>query len=327
MAGRGPCLLNSIGFGTWAWGNEFVWGYDSKTDDGRLAATFRQALSSGLNLIDTADSYGTGRLNGRSESLLGGFIDALPASRRSQLVVATKLAPFPWRLGRRGFHRAFDASQKRLGGHLKRVQLHWSTARYAPWQEAALLDGLADLVQAQQVDELGVSNVGPRRLRWMQARLMERGVKLRSVQIQWSLLSPGLSQAQELLDLAQSLDIEVLAYSPLAFGVLSCAPAEEPRPSTWVRQRLYRRLLPESLEIRQLLLAIATERGASMVQVALNWCRATGTTPIPGIRSPRQAMDVAAALTWQLSEAECRALNQARERCIARMPSNPFQSR
>ena len=327
MAGRGPCLLNSIGFGTWAWGNEFVWGYDSKTDDGRLAATFRQALSSGLNLIDTADSYGTGRLNGRSESLLGGFIDALPASRRSQLVVATKLAPFPWRLGRRGFHRAFDASQKRLGGHLKRVQLHWSTARYAPWQEAALLDGLADLVQAQQVDELGVSNVGPRRLRWMQARLMERGVKLRSVQIQWSLLSPGIAQAQELLDIAQSLDIEVLAYSPLAFGVLSCAPAEVPRPSTWVRQRLFRRLLPESLEIRQLLLAIATERGASMVQVALNWCRATGTTPIPGIRSPRQAMDVAAALTWQLSEAECRALNQAREHCIARMPSNPFQSR
>ena len=304
-----------------------MWGYNPNTDDGRLALTFRQALSSGLNLIDTADSYGTGRFNGRSESLLGGFVDALPASRRSQLVVATKLAPFPWRQGRRGLHRAFDASQERLRGYLKRVQLHWSTARYAPWQEAALLDGLADLVQAQQVDELGVSNVGPRRLRWMQARLMERGVKLRSVQIQWSLLSPGLAQAQELLDLAQSLDIEVLAYSPLAFGVLSCAPAEEPRPSTWVRQRLYRRLLPESLEIRQLLLAIATERGASMVQVALNWCRATGTTPIPGIRSPRQAMDVAAALNWQLSEAECRALNQARERCIAHMPSNPFQSR
>ena len=144
MAGKGSCRLNSIGFGTWAWGNEFVWGYDPSRDDGRLAATFRQALSSGLNLIDTADSYGTGRLNGRSESLLGGFIEALPASRRSQLVVATKLAPFPWRQGRRGLDRAFNASQKRLGGYLKRVQLHWSTARYAPWQEAALLDGLAD---------------------------------------------------------------------------------------------------------------------------------------------------------------------------------------
>ena len=304
-----------------------MWGYNPNTDDGRLALTFRQALSSGLNLIDTADSYGTGRFNGRSESLLGGFVDALPASRRSQLVVATKLAPFPWRQGRRGLHRAFDASQERLRGYLKRVQLHWSTARYAPWQEAALLDGLADLVQAQQVDELGVSNVGPRRLRWMQTRLMERGVKLRSVQIQWSLLSPGLAQAQELLDLCQTLDIEVLAYSPLAFGVLCSSPGEAPLPSTWVRQRLFRRLLPESLPIRQLLAAMAKERGASMGQVALNWCRATGTTPIPGIRSPRQAMDVAAALTWQLSEAEYFALNQARERCLARMPSNPFQSR
>ena len=304
-----------------------MWGYNPNTDDGRLALTFRQALSSGLNLIDTADSYGTGRFNGRSESLLGGFVDALPASRRSQLVVATKLAPFPWRQGRRGLHRAFDASQERLRGYLKRVQLHWSTARYAPWQEAALLDGLADLVQAQQVDELGVSNVGPRRLRWMQTRLMERGVKLRSVQIQWSLLSPGLAQAQELLDLCQTLDIEVLAYSPLAFGVLCSSPGEAPLPSTWVRQRLFRRLLPESLPIRQLLAAMAKERGASMGQVAWNWCRATGTTPIPGIRSPRQAMDVAAALTWQLSEAECFALNQARERCLARMPSNPFQSR
>jgi pyridoxine 4-dehydrogenase len=161
----------------------------------------------------------------------------------------------------------------------------------------------------------------------METRLRERGVKLRSVQIQWSLLSPGVAQAQELLDLCQSLDIEVLAYSPLAFGVLGCKPGQTPRPSTWVRQRLFRRLLPDSLQIRQLLAAIAQERGVSMVQVALNWCRATGTSPIPGLRSPRQAMDVAAALTWQLSDAECFALTQARERCIARMPSNPFQSR
>ena len=326
MAGRGLSRLNSIGFGTWAWGNEFVWGYDPTTDDGRLAATFRQALSSGLNLIDTADSYGTGRFNGRSESLLGSFIDALPASRRSQLVVATKLAPFPWRQGRKGLHPAFDASQRRLGGHLKRVQLHWSTARYAPWQEAALLDGLTDLVLDHRVEELGVSNVGPRRLRWMYDRLIARGVKLRSVQIQWSLLSPGSAQAQELLDLCRALDVEVLAYSPLAFGVLGCVPGEEPRPSTWIRQRLFRRLLPASCQIRQLLLAIAKERGVSMVQVALNWCRATGTTPIPGLRTPQQAVDVAGALTWNLAEAECFALNQERERCIATMPSNPFQS-
>ena len=147
--------LSGIGFGTWAWGNQFVWGYEPGRDDLRLAATFHEAIASGLTLVDTADSYGTGRLNGRSELLLGGFVEELPPSLQARPVIATKLAPFPWRLGRRGLDRAFQASRRRLKGHLQRVQLHWSTARYAPWQESALLDGLADLVLEGEVGEVG----------------------------------------------------------------------------------------------------------------------------------------------------------------------------
>jgi len=134
MTGREGDALNGIGFGTWAWGNQLLWGYDAERDDRLLEETFRQALASGLGLIDTADSYGTGRLNGRSEQLLGRFAARLPATRRADLCIATKLAPFPWRLGRRGLDQALQASRQRLQGHLRRVQLHWSTARYAPWQ-------------------------------------------------------------------------------------------------------------------------------------------------------------------------------------------------
>ena len=328
MAGSSVAPLNGIGFGTWAWGNKLVWGYDAQRDDDRLRATFRQALSSGLNLIDTADSYGTGSLNGRSEALLGEFIAELPALRRSQLTVATKLAPFPWRWGRRGCDAAFEASRMRLKGQLRRVQLHWSTARYAPWQEAGLLDGLAELVLAGRVDELGLSNLGPKRLELIHHRLMERGVPLRSVQVQCSLLVPGDDQLIELLAVCRELDVEVLAYSPLAFGVLACPPgAEERLPSTWLRRRLFRRLLPASLELRSEMQAIAIDRGASMVQVALNWCRALGTTPIPGLRTPDQARDVAAALQWSMSTQERERLDATRVRCSEGMPANPFQSR
>ena len=105
--------LSGIGFGTWAWGNQFVWGYEPGRDDLRLAATFHEAIASGLTLVDTADSYGTGRLNGRSELLLGGFVEELPPSLQARPVIATKLAPFPWRLGRRGLDRAFQASRRR----------------------------------------------------------------------------------------------------------------------------------------------------------------------------------------------------------------------
>ena len=328
MADSSGSLLNSIGFGTWAWGNKAIWGYDAQRDDARLRATFRQALSSGLNFIDTADSYGIGSLNGRSEALLGDFISELPALRRSQLTVATKLAPFPWRWGRRGFDSAFESSRTRLKGQLRRVQLHWSTARYAPLQETGLLAGLADLVLAGQVDELGLSNVGPQRLVLLHRRLLERGVTLRSVQVQCSLLAPADDQLRELITVSRDLGVEVLAYSPLAFGVLACAPGfEERRPVTWLRQRLFQRLLPASLELRSAMQAIAIERGASMVHVALNWCRALGTTPIPGLRTPEQARDVAAALQWSMSPEERQRLDSARLRCSERMPANPFQSR
>ena len=328
MAGSSIAPLNGIGFGTWAWGNKTVWGYDPQRDDARLRATFRQALCSGLNLIDTADSYGTGSLNGRSEALLGEFIAELPALRRSQLTVATKLAPFPWRWGRRGFDAAFQASRTRLKGQLQRVQLHWSTARYAPWQERGLVDGLAELVLRGRVDELGLSNLGPYRLALIHSRLMERGVPLRSVQVQCSLLAPGDDQLLEQIAVSRDLNVEVLAYSPLAFGVLACPPgAEERLPPTWLRRRLFQRLLPASLELRRVMQAIAIEREASMVQVALNWCRALGTTPIPGVRTPAQARDVSAALQWSLSRQERKHLDAARYICSERMPANPFQSR
>jgi len=318
--------LNGIGFGTWAWGNQLVWGYDPQRDDERLADTFRVAVTHGLKLVDTADSYGTGRFNGRSETLLGRFVANLPPAEQRSLVVATKLAPFPWRLGRRGFDRAFRASFQRLQGHLQRVQLHWSTARYAPWQESALLDGLADLVLAGTVQELGVSNVGPSRLIWMHQRLAERGVPLRSLQLQYSLLAPGDERLDQMLRLCAERNIDVLAYSPLAFGVLAQTAGSSSAPSTRLRRGLFRRLLPASQSLRSAMEEVAKQHGASMVQVALNWCRSHGAIPIPGLRSPEQARDAAAALSWSLTPEELRRLDQERQLCRERMPANPFQS-
>lgn len=62
-----------MGFGTWAWGNQVLWGYQESMDT-ELQDAFNLALKNGITLFDTADSYGTGRLNGQSEKLLGKFI-------------------------------------------------------------------------------------------------------------------------------------------------------------------------------------------------------------------------------------------------------------
>lgn len=314
-----------IGVGTWAWGNQFLWGYDPG-QDGEIESTFRAAVAGGLRLFDTADSYGTGRFQGRSESLLGQFAAALPAADRHRLCVATKLAPFPWRLGRGGLRRAFAASRRRLGGRIDRVQLHWSTARYAPWQEQPLLDGLADLVAGGEVAELGVSNMGPRRLRRVHADLARRGIRLASLQVQLSLLAPEPIRPGDIVETCRELGVELLAYSPLALGLLARPPGDGRTGLTGPRRLLFARLGPGVSPLLAAMAAIATAHGASLAAVALNWCRAHGAMPIVGLRSPAQAAAAVAALAWQLSDAERRELDRLARALPAGMPANPFQS-
>ena len=318
-----PAAAPGMGVGTWAWGNQFLWGY-SPDQDAELQATFVAAVQLGLTVFDTADSYGTGRWNGRSESLLGGFAASLDAADRQRICIATKLAPFPWRLGRRGYDRAFAASLRRLQGQLDRVQLHWSTARYAPWQEGPLLDGLADLVARGQVAELGLSNVGPRRLRQLHQRLAARGVGVKSLQVQLSLLAAGPVQPGGVAAVCQELGIDLLAYSPLALGVLAGPKSLPPGP----RGALFRRITPHLGPLHGLMAEIGQPHGAPIAAVALNWCRAHGAMPIPGLRRVDQAQAAGAALAWQLSADEREALDLLALAlpAAARMPANPFQS-
>ncbi|MFN5465314.1 MAG: aldo/keto reductase [Cyanobacteriota bacterium] len=315
----------SIGVGTWAWGNQFLWGY-GPDQDAQLAAAFQRAVDLGLHFFDTADSYGTGRFSGRSETLLGSWCAALPPARRAPLRLATKLAPFPWRLGRHGFDRAFAASCARLKGKLDRVQLHWSTARYAPWQEGPLLDGLADLVLAGKVPELGVSNFGPKRLRRVHGHLAERGVNLASLQVQFSLLAPEPALPGGVAEVCRELGVTLIAYSPLALGWL--APAEgkpSPQPSG-PRSLLFARLERGAEAVRQGLLRIAAAREVPAAAVALNWCRAHGAMPIPGLRRIEQVDVAAGAMGWHLSSEERAELDALALANRARMPANPFQS-
>jgi pyridoxine 4-dehydrogenase len=64
--------VSAIGAGTWAWGNQFLWGYDP-AQDAELQKAFDVLVKGGVNFLDTADSYGTGALEGRSEKLIGQF--------------------------------------------------------------------------------------------------------------------------------------------------------------------------------------------------------------------------------------------------------------
>jgi len=315
-----------MGCGTWAWGNRLLWGYREEMDD-QLQQVFDECVSRGVTLFDTGDSYGTGRLNGQSEKLLGRFAQAYAGTNKDQICIATKLAPYPWRLTRRSMVAAGQASARRLNRPVDLVQMHWSTANYAPWQEWPLLHGLADLCDQGLVKAVGLSNYGPKRLRKVHKLFAERGVAIATLQVQYSLLSTYPVTDLGIKEVCDELGIRLIAYSPLCLGLLTGKYEPNQKLPSGLRNRLFRQLLPAARPVLHCLRAIATSRNQTMAQVALNWCITKGTIPIPGAKTREQARQNMGALGWSLDGGEMAALDAAAASLNKTMVQNIFQTR
>jgi pyridoxine 4-dehydrogenase len=318
--------LPKMGCGTWAWGNRLLWGYDESMDE-QLQGVFNLCVSSGVTLFDTGDSYGTGKLNGRSELLLGCFDREYRGINKQDVCIATKLAAYPWRLTRQSMVAAGKASAKRLGRNIDLVQMHWSTANYAPWQEGALLDGLADLYEQGLVKGVGLSNYGPKRLKWVQKRFAERDVPITTLQVQYSLLSTYPITELGLKDVCDELGIKLIAYSPLALGLLTGKYSENGNLPKGIRGLACKQLLPGMRPLLSCLQEISTSRNKTISQVSINWCISKDTIPIPGAKSVEQAQENIGALGWQLDSGEIAELDKAAAGVEKKMVQNIFQTK
>lgn len=314
-----------MGCGTWAWGNQVLWGYDASMD-GELQQVFDRCVASGVTFFDTGDSYGTGKLKGKSEQLLGQFSQHYSGEKSDEICLATKLAPYPWRLTSGSIVEAGRASIGRMG-RIDLVQLHWSTGNYAPWLEGSLLDGLAELYEQGLVRGVGLSNFGPKRLKLAYERLRSRGIPIRSLQVQYSLLSTYPVTELGLKELCDELGIKMIAYSPLCLGLLTGKyDVKGPFPKG-LRSFLFPQLLPKMTGLLDCLNDIASQRQKTVSQIALNWCICKGTMPIPGAKSLVQADQNIGALGWSLDDGDVNALDKAAAGCDRKMIQNIFQSR
>ncbi|NEQ52836.1 MAG: aldo/keto reductase [Leptolyngbya sp. SIO3F4] len=314
-----------MGCGTWAWGNRLLWGYDESMN-ADLQQVFDHCVASGVTLFDTGDSYGTGKLNGQSEKLLGQFSQSYQGPNKEKICLATKLAAYPWRLTRDMMVQAGYASKLRMG-RLDIAQMHWPTANYFPWQERPLLDGLAALYDQGLVKGVGLSNYGPKRLRWVYKRFSERGIPITSLQVQYSLLSTFPVTELGLKDVCNELGIQMIAYSPLGLGLLTGKYGVNKAKPKGLRGILFRQLLPGIQPLLDCLREVASERERTMAQTALNWCICKGTTPIPGAKNLEQAKQNTSALGWRLSSGEVEELDRAASSSDKQMVQNIFQTR
>ena len=347
----GPIDISSLGCGTWSWGNRLLFDYNPSQDE-EIYEAYREIRNAGVTIFDTADSYGTFDLNGRAEILLGQFErryqneitqqtpnkkqslwwefgskSAGPKLDANKQQVATKLAPYPWRVTPGQIVKAAEASLKRLGqDKLAVAQLHWSTSNYQPLQEKALWEGIGDVYDRGLCEAVGVSNYGPKQLQRVASRFQERSVPLAVAQIQYSLMTYKV--ARDMNSACEDVNCRLISYSPLCLGLLTGKYTLDnlPRPGN-PRRQLFRELLPGAQELLGTLKAVADEYDKSQTQVAINWAICKGTVPIPGARTLQQARENLGSTGWSLRSDAVEALDVAALRVKKPMIQNIFQTK
>lgn len=172
---------------------------------------------------------------------------------------------------------------------------------------------MADAVAAGKVRAVGVSNYSAAQVRIAQAALAERGIPLASNQVEYSLLHRA-PEVNGVLDACRELGITLIAYQPLAQGVLTGKYRPGDRPKGIRRFGRYFRGDPlnKAQPVLSLLGEVGDRYSKTPAQVALRWLiEQEGILPIPGAKNGRQAASNAEALSFTLVAAEIEALDQA----------------
>jgi aryl-alcohol dehydrogenase-like predicted oxidoreductase len=291
-----------IGLGAWAWGDRMVWNYGKGYDDSAIEAGFTISVENGVRFVDTAEIFG----NGRSERLLGQFLKR----SKNPVLVATKFFPMPWRLSKVSVTRALRASLSRL--ELERVdlyQIHWPSP-LVPVE--TYVEGLASAHRLGLARAVGVSNYDKNQMQRAFTVLSKYDIPLASNQVEYHLLNRSVEK-NGLLARCQELGIRLIAYSPLAMGLLTGKYNPE-NPPPGVRNGKYAAILKDIQPLIHLMINIGQDIGGkSASQVALNWCICKGTLPIPGAKNAHQAEMNAGAAGWRLTDEHVKALDEASE--------------
>lgn len=299
LLGKSDVKVPRLGVGTWQWGDRMMWNYASSYTEDDTRAAFQVSIEAGVCFFDTAEVYGMGL----SEKLLGKFLK----ESRSIAVVATKFMPFPWRLWKGSLRSALRNSLERLD--LEQVDLYQIHQPLPPVAVETWMDALADVVEAGLVRAVGVSNYNVVWMRRAYAGLSQRGVPLATNQVEYSLLDRRVEKSG-LLALCQELGVTVIAYSPIAKGVLTGKYTPQNIPPGLRSHKYNREYLERMQPLIRLLRDIGqVHEGKTPAQVALNWVMCKEAVAIPGAKNARQAQENAGALGWRLTDEEISSLD------------------
>jgi aryl-alcohol dehydrogenase-like predicted oxidoreductase len=308
LFGRSGLRVSEISLGTMTFGEDWGWG-SSKEEARKIYEAYREA---GGNFIDTANVY----TNGTSETFLGEFMQG----HRESVVLATKYgnAMGTNDANASGNHRknmvqAVEASLRRLKTDY--IDLYWLHIwdQMTPAEE--VMRAFDDLVRQGKVLYTGISDAPAWWIAQANTLAELRGwTPFIGLQIEYSLVERTVER--ELIPMAKAFGLGVVAWSPLAGGVLSgkyhSGSAKDARYTTEMAKS-FRRIGEEADRIVAALEKVSKEVGRSPAQVALAWLRYRDIPVIPiiGARRISQLQDNVASLQLNLTKEQVAALDEA----------------
>jgi aryl-alcohol dehydrogenase-like predicted oxidoreductase len=322
--GNTDVSVSVLAMGCWALGGGAVWGRQDEADS---LATVHAALDMGVNFFDTAEGYDD------SEEVLGRAL----AGRRHQAVIATKVSRA--NLSDEEIRKACESSLRRLKTDvIDLYQIHWPS-RVVPLAETA--EALERLRADGKIRAAGVSNFGVRDLADLPAphlpsgRFEEGAGLFVTDQLPYSLLWRAIEY--EIRDKCRAAGVGILAYSPLAEGLLTGKYASaEDVPAGRARTRHFSSHRPgvrhgepgceeETFAAVERIRRVGERAGEPMARLALAWVLAQPgiTAVIAGARRPEQIRHNARAVDLELSAEVIGELDAATEALKRKLGPNP----
>jgi aryl-alcohol dehydrogenase-like predicted oxidoreductase len=285
--------------------------FGMRCDAQQSAAVVDAAIECGINLLDTADTYG----GTKSEEYLGRALKG----RRDDVLIATKFAapidadPKHRGASARWINEAVEGSLRRLGtDRIDLYQQHVPDPSVPIEETQEALDGL---VRAGKVREIGHSNFSAEQIDAAAALAADRGwAPFVSAQNHLNLLTR--SALKDVVPACERHGLAMLPYFPLASGMLSgkyargTTPPEGTRLAAWPEERTSQIMTDRNFDRVEALSTFASERDHTLLELAFAWLAhlPAMASIIAGATSPAQVAANAAATSWHLTDEDMTAI-------------------
>jgi aryl-alcohol dehydrogenase-like predicted oxidoreductase len=306
-------MVTPIGLGCWQFSKQknMAAKFWPALEDDIIGRIVSLSLEGGINWYDTAEMYG----NGASEKALSKALQAA-GKKPGEVIIATKWWP-TFRFASNILKTIDERIEALTPYPIDLYQIH------QPWSfsgEKSEMKAMAELIKRKLIKSIGVSNFTVQRMKNAWEILNKSGLSLASNQVRYNLLDRRI-ESNGVIEVAKKLGVSIIAYSPLAQGLVTGKFHDNPELLINIGLRRYNSQfkpegLKKSLPVIMLVKEFALKYNVTPSQVALNWLiyyHGDTVVAIPGATKEIHVKENAGAMTFRLSYKDMLRLDRASE--------------